>query len=140
MASLLAKFRIDYSDLQIVPDITSKALDCTQQFFDTLIADFRKTGTETTNNGNFFLKSYKNYYNCDFFAFSFNFRRGIVGGKRENQSTFTSTRIAVAVFAWGEFSGDDATNSEEKYCFGAAVYGVVGIIDEGYAADSFSPW
>lgn len=52
MASLLAKFRIDYSDLQIVPDITSKALDCTQQFFDTLIADFRKPNTEDTNNGN----------------------------------------------------------------------------------------
>lgn len=52
MASLLAKFRIDYSDLQIVPDITSKALDCTQQFFDTLIADFRKPNTEDANNGN----------------------------------------------------------------------------------------
>lgn len=52
MASLLAKFRIDYSDLQIVPDITSKALDCTQQFFDTLIADFRKPSSEDTNSGN----------------------------------------------------------------------------------------
>lgn len=53
MASLLAKFRIDYSDLQIVPDITSKALDCTQQFFDSLIADFRKTTSEGSPNGNF---------------------------------------------------------------------------------------
>lgn len=42
MASLLAKFRIDYSDLQVVPDITSKPLECTQQFFDSLIAEFRK--------------------------------------------------------------------------------------------------
>lgn len=42
MASLLAKFRIDYSDLQVVPDITTKPLECTQQFFDMLIADFRK--------------------------------------------------------------------------------------------------
>lgn len=49
MASLLAKFRIDYSDLQIVPDITSKALDCTQQFFETLIADFRKPHPDTNN-------------------------------------------------------------------------------------------
>lgn len=42
MASLLAKFRIDYSDLQVVSDITSKPLECTQQFFDSLIAGFRK--------------------------------------------------------------------------------------------------
>lgn len=51
MASLLAKFRIDYSDLQVVPDITSKALECTQQFFDTLIADFRKSDSEGAKNG-----------------------------------------------------------------------------------------
>lgn len=42
MASLLAKFRIDYSDLEIVPDITSKPSEATQLFFESLIADFRK--------------------------------------------------------------------------------------------------
>ncbi|KAF2897247.1 hypothetical protein ILUMI_08928, partial [Ignelater luminosus] len=46
MASMLAKFRIDYSDLQVVPNITSKAQDSTQQFFDTLIADFQKRENE----------------------------------------------------------------------------------------------
>lgn len=46
MASMLAKFRIDYSDLQVVPNITSKAQDSTQQFFDTLIADYQKRGNE----------------------------------------------------------------------------------------------
>lgn len=46
MASLLAKFRIDYSDLQVVPDITNKPLECTQQFFESLIADFRKPDSE----------------------------------------------------------------------------------------------
>jgi len=51
MASLLAKFRIDYSDLQVVPDITSKPLDCTQQFFDSLIADFRKPEADDGNTG-----------------------------------------------------------------------------------------
>ncbi|RZC38431.1 bumetanide-sensitive sodium-(potassium)-chloride cotransporter, partial [Asbolus verrucosus] len=45
MASLLAKFRIDYSDLQVVSDITNKPSDSTQQFFDSLIADFRKPET-----------------------------------------------------------------------------------------------
>lgn len=48
MASLLAKFRIDYSDLEIVPDITSKPTEATQQLFESLIADFRKP-----ENGNF---------------------------------------------------------------------------------------
>lgn len=51
MASLLAKFRIDYSDLQVVSDITSKPLDCTQQFFDSLIADFRKPASKDFSTG-----------------------------------------------------------------------------------------
>lgn len=42
MASLLAKFRIDYSDLQVVSDITSKPKDTTRNFFESLISDFRK--------------------------------------------------------------------------------------------------
>ncbi|KAF5300126.1 hypothetical protein FQR65_LT09216 [Abscondita terminalis] len=40
MASMLAKFRIDYSDLQVVPNITSKPKDSTQSFFDSLLAEF----------------------------------------------------------------------------------------------------
>lgn len=40
MASLLAKFRIDYSDLQVIPDITKKPQEGTQVFFDSLIAEF----------------------------------------------------------------------------------------------------
>lgn len=46
MASLLAKFRIDYSDLQVVPDVTSKPMERTQQFFESLISDFRKSSKE----------------------------------------------------------------------------------------------
>lgn len=42
MASLLAKFRIDYSDLQIVSNITTKPSDMTLQYFDSLISSFRK--------------------------------------------------------------------------------------------------
>ncbi|XP_066156411.1 bumetanide-sensitive sodium-(potassium)-chloride cotransporter [Euwallacea fornicatus] len=41
MASLLAKFRIEYSDLQIMPDITKPASEKTRRFFDSLIEDFR---------------------------------------------------------------------------------------------------
>lgn len=42
MASLLAKFRIDYSDLQVVSDITTRPSDMTLQYFDSLISSFRK--------------------------------------------------------------------------------------------------
>lgn len=51
MASLLAKFRIDYSDLQVVADITNKPSDGTQQFFESLIADFRSTGNDDNADG-----------------------------------------------------------------------------------------
>lgn len=39
MASLLAKFRIDYSDLMIIPEITKKAGEKTVAFFEELIKD-----------------------------------------------------------------------------------------------------
>ncbi|KAL0270733.1 UNVERIFIED_CONTAM: hypothetical protein PYX00_008039 [Menopon gallinae] len=41
MASLLAKFRIDYSDLTVIPDITKKPQDKTTQFFELLIRDLK---------------------------------------------------------------------------------------------------
>lgn len=47
MASLLAKFRIDYSDLQLLPDITNKPNETTSQAFDLLIKDFLSE-TETS--------------------------------------------------------------------------------------------
>ncbi|KAJ8973377.1 hypothetical protein NQ317_007190 [Molorchus minor] len=50
MASLLAKFRIDYTDLQVVPDITAKPQQSTEKYFDSLIADFR-TSDEDENDG-----------------------------------------------------------------------------------------
>jgi solute carrier family 12 (sodium/potassium/chloride transporter), member 2 len=40
MASLLAKFRIDYSDLTLIPEITKKPEDSSISYFDRLIADF----------------------------------------------------------------------------------------------------
>lgn len=40
MASLLAKFRIDYSDLELITDITRKADDSTYKFFKDLIRPF----------------------------------------------------------------------------------------------------
>ncbi|XP_017483780.1 PREDICTED: bumetanide-sensitive sodium-(potassium)-chloride cotransporter-like isoform X2 [Rhagoletis zephyria] len=40
MASLLSKFRIDYSDLTLIPDITKKPQETTTVFFNELIKDF----------------------------------------------------------------------------------------------------
>ena len=40
MASLLSKFRIDYSDLILLPDITKKPEESTLKFFNDLIKDF----------------------------------------------------------------------------------------------------
>ncbi|XP_059486836.1 solute carrier family 12 member 1 [Neocloeon triangulifer] len=42
MASLLSKFRIDYSDLKIIPNVTKKPQESTKQFFDSLISDLTK--------------------------------------------------------------------------------------------------
>ena len=42
MAGLLAKFRIDYSDLKVIPDINKKPQDSTRAYFDKLVADFQE--------------------------------------------------------------------------------------------------
>ncbi|XP_052742375.1 bumetanide-sensitive sodium-(potassium)-chloride cotransporter isoform X2 [Bicyclus anynana] len=49
MASLLSKFRIDYSALKMIPDITKKPRDATLAYFDQLIAPFR-TPDDTNDN------------------------------------------------------------------------------------------
>jgi hypothetical protein len=47
MASLLAKFRIDYSDLKVIPDITKKPRESTVSFFESLISEFKQTEGST---------------------------------------------------------------------------------------------
>jgi hypothetical protein len=49
MASLLAKFRIDYSDLKVIPDITKKPRESTVSFFESLISEFKQI--EGTTDG-----------------------------------------------------------------------------------------
>lgn len=46
MASLLAKFRIDYSDLQLISDITKKPQESTMQYFKELIKEFVSPNTD----------------------------------------------------------------------------------------------
>lgn len=67
MASLLAKFRIDYSDLQLITDITKKPQESTMQYFKHLIKEFVNPSSE--ENGEIscfsFVSSYINYI-CGF--------------------------------------------------------------------------
>lgn len=51
MASLLAKFRIDYSDLKVIPDITKKPQESTVSFFESLISDFKIPETASDGSG-----------------------------------------------------------------------------------------
>jgi len=52
MASLLSKFRIDYSALKVIPDISKSAQASTKTFFDSLIADFQESaGSKNSDDG-----------------------------------------------------------------------------------------
>ncbi|CAK1541996.1 unnamed protein product [Leptosia nina] len=51
MASLLSKFRIDYSALKMISDITKKPKDSTLVYFDKLIAPFRTPEDSTDTDG-----------------------------------------------------------------------------------------
>jgi len=46
MAALLSKFRIDYSDVIVIPDITKKAQESTKKEFDALIAPFKSENND----------------------------------------------------------------------------------------------
>ncbi|XP_008544301.1 bumetanide-sensitive sodium-(potassium)-chloride cotransporter isoform X1 [Microplitis demolitor] len=49
MASLLSKFRIDYSDLKVIPNISNAADQKTKSFFDLLIADYQSRSRSSDN-------------------------------------------------------------------------------------------
>lgn len=47
MANLLSKFRIDYSDVIVVPDVAKKAQESTKMEFEQLTEEFKeKTGDD----------------------------------------------------------------------------------------------
>lgn len=46
MANLLAKFRIDYSDVIVIPDVAKKAAESSRMEFDQLIEDFKVKSQE----------------------------------------------------------------------------------------------
>ncbi|XP_043523136.1 bumetanide-sensitive sodium-(potassium)-chloride cotransporter [Frieseomelitta varia] len=51
MASLLSKFRIDYSALKVIPDISKPAQDTTKNFFNTLVVNFQETENTKSDDG-----------------------------------------------------------------------------------------
>lgn len=51
MAGLLAKFRIDYSHLKLLPDITKKPEDKTVKFFEDIIKEFKDVNDDNDENG-----------------------------------------------------------------------------------------
>ena len=52
MAAMLSKFRIDYSDVIVITDITKKPADNTRAYFDSLTKNFVKNedGQGKSNN------------------------------------------------------------------------------------------
>lgn len=55
MAGLLAKFRIEYSALKLLPDITKKPSDSTYKFFDDLVKEFKENEEEGNDTLTFHL-------------------------------------------------------------------------------------
>jgi solute carrier family 12 (sodium/potassium/chloride transporter), member 2 len=68
MASLLSKFRIDFSDLILLPDITKKPEESTVKFFNDIVKDF----VSTSDDGD---ECKKNNVCSIFRQFSINFLR-----------------------------------------------------------------
>lgn len=66
MANLLAKFRIDYSDVIVIPDVAKKAAESSRMEFDQLIEDFKAKSQDEVDKDN----DGKSYflYLCMFFV------------------------------------------------------------------------
>lgn len=56
MASLLAKFRIDYSALKLLPDITKKPKEETNKYFEDLIKEFKSDNPDEEEGSGEFIK------------------------------------------------------------------------------------
>lgn len=70
MASLLSKFRIDYSDLTLIPDITKKPLETSTQFFNELIKDFVVAEKENGHSSKATLNEDEGKASKTFFSFT----------------------------------------------------------------------
>jgi Solute carrier family 12 len=71
LAALLSKFRIEYCDVIVIPDIAKKALESTKRDFENLIKPFK--ATETDGPGENRAVFYQETQNPNFLIF----RRGL---------------------------------------------------------------
>jgi hypothetical protein len=60
LASLLAKFRIEYADLVIITDVMTKAKESTREYFDGLLKEYKKTNDDIMDEGKYDLFMYPN--------------------------------------------------------------------------------
>ncbi len=60
LASLLAKFRIEYSDLIVITDVMAKAKESTREFFDGLLKEYRKNNEDIMDDGEVFHSNISN--------------------------------------------------------------------------------
>lgn len=96
MASLLSKFRIDYSDLTLISDITKKPQEKSTQFFKELIKEF--ITTDNSGNDEDPGKSHTFYgflISQLISSFRSNNRRRLVGSPGQDQSISTTKRVST---------------------------------------------
>lgn len=119
MASLLSKFRIDYSALKVIADVSKPAQQRTRDFFDSLIADFQGSSQSngTTDEGApyqpfLFLKSKVSIdirlsisIHCSISRRDYN-RVGATRDERENKQASSTARTAYREFDGREFGRD----------------------------------
>ena len=67
MANLLAKFRIDFSDVIVIADVAKKASEPSRNAFEELIKDFKSTSEEDSkeNEGQLFVLKFNLFINID---------------------------------------------------------------------------
>ena len=136
MASLLAKFRIDYSDLQVVSDFTNKPSDTTLQFFDHLIADFRKPENRNDpDSGELDLIQSWFYW---VLRNSSSDRCGASRCQRQDSPPSAPARAFVRALDRRQHDRDDAAHPEEEHRFRPTLLSLVGSPDQGYAPDVVS--
>lgn len=159
MASLLSKFRIDYSDLTLIPDITKKPQETSTQFFNELIKDFvvtEKDGENGTSSratlneddGKFTLNyikleifevnlSIEQYLMFPSIFFSPHNRRWSVGGAGQDESVFAAAGVPAGAVDQVGPRGDDPADATEEHRLRTPLHGLAGEPESGHAALPF---
>lgn len=147
MASLLAKFRIDYSDLKLLPDVTKKPKEESVKFFDSLIKDFKSDNPdEESAPGTYHTLDVYNIstiaciiglaliHSLSLPSFRNDHGKRADFGAGQNQSIFANSGAFARTFKQIGPGGDDVADAAEEHCQCAAVHGVAGLPEPGHAS------